>query len=92
MSDVMSKAGESPVLVCRISGFPQPTIIWRKNGMLIGQTKDLKHWYDGGTARLEVCGACRQDSGRYECVAKNELGETSTAGVLIVTGMHIHLQ
>ncbi|XP_046374424.2 uncharacterized protein LOC124147724 isoform X3 [Haliotis rufescens] len=84
LCDVDIKAGESAILTCHISGFPQPSVLWRKNGMLIGHTKDFKQMYDGRIVKLEIYGVCFQDSGQYECVARNGLGETSTTCLLTV--------
>ncbi|XP_067684073.1 uncharacterized protein [Haliotis asinina] len=87
LSDVYSKAGESIVLTCHIVGIPQPSIQWRKNGMMIGHTKDFKQKYDGSCVKLEICGVCHQDSGQYECLAHNKLGETSSRCLLTVKDM-----
>ncbi|XP_046579395.1 smoothelin-like isoform X2 [Haliotis rubra] len=84
LCDVYSKAGESATLTCHIVGIPQPSIQWRKNGMMIGHTKDFKQTYDGSCVTLDICGVCHQDSGRYECVAHSKLGETSTTCLLTV--------
>ena len=55
--------------------------------MIIGQTKDFVQSYKDFVARLEILGCCVQDSGLYECVANNSLGETFTAANLIVKGL-----
>ncbi|XP_041347503.1 smoothelin-like protein 1 [Gigantopelta aegis] len=84
LKDSTFTSGECAVLECQIHGQPEPSVSWRKNGMIIGQTKDFVQSYVGTLARLEIRGSCVQDSGLYECVANNSLGETFTSGNLTV--------
>ncbi|KAK6191500.1 hypothetical protein SNE40_003173 [Patella caerulea] len=85
LSNKTGRAGDRVKLQCGIFGTPKPTITWRKNGMVIGQTKDFVQSYNiNNVASLEISGICEQDSGSYECVATNPGGETSCTCQLIV--------
>ncbi|XP_050410486.1 titin homolog isoform X2 [Patella vulgata] len=85
LSNKTGRAGDRVKLQCGIFGTPKPTITWRKNGMVIGQTKDFVQSYNSNNvAALEISGVCEQDSGSYECVATSPGGETSCTCQLIV--------
>ena len=86
LSDITVHDGKSAVLECSILGNPPPQIVWRKNGLIIGQMFDFKQSYVNDVARLEIGKVCVQDSGSYECVGTNDLGEISTSCTLIVEG------
>ena len=68
LSDITVDDGKSAILECCIMGNPVPQIVWRKNGLVIGQMFDFKQTYIDNLARLEISKVCVQDSGCYECV------------------------
>eukprot|EP00117_Sycon_ciliatum_P046317 scpid17906/ scgid33194/ Hemicentin-1; Fibulin-6 len=60
-------------LVCEADGNPQPTITWKRDGMLIDLLFDVDFtpYIDG----LRICNfAPENHAGEYECIAENEYG------------------
>ncbi|ESP05080.1 hypothetical protein LOTGIDRAFT_98579, partial [Lottia gigantea] len=85
MTNKTARSGDSVKLRCGVTGTPRPTVSWRKNGMVIGQTKDFVQTYgNNNIATLEINDVCQQDSGSYEMIAKNSGGEISCTCQLIV--------
>ena len=72
--------GEKITLSCNATGNPEPSISWVKDGSpinsksRIGLSKDNK--------RLTITNISRTDSGEYQCVARNRVGnDTSNSRV-----------
>ena len=89
LSDLTVDDGKAATLECCIMGNPVPEIVWRKNRLIIGQMLDFKQTYLNNVAKLEIGKVCVQDSGCYECVATNHLGEVSSSCSLLVKGRTI---
>jgi hypothetical protein len=53
-------------------------IVWRKDSRIIGNTKDFRQTYQDVTAKLQINDVHKEDSGCYECVARNVYGAVST--------------
>ncbi|XP_059176220.1 serine-rich adhesin for platelets-like, partial [Physella acuta] len=87
LQDVTTTPGKGVLLRCEVSGVPQPTVAWKKNGAMLGMTNNYIHSYNNGVARLEVLATGVEDSGRYECVARNVVGERSCGCVLTVQAL-----
>ena len=72
----------SAELFCSASGNPKPEIEWKKvNGSL--STRVIRK---DKTGKLVVAAANYNDSGVYQCTAKNVLGSAKDAGLLTVQG------
>ena len=82
----MATSGETAILQCEFPADGNAQIVWRKNGLVIGQMFDFKQTFVGGVAKLEIRNCCSQDCGRYECVATADGGEVTTSCELIVQG------
>ena len=80
-------AGKTAILECTIQGNPIPEIAWRKNKRIIGHMLDFKQTFVDGVAKLEIGTVYVPDHGCYECVATNQLGETTSTCNLLVTGI-----
>ncbi|CAK8691082.1 unnamed protein product [Clavelina lepadiformis] len=63
-------------LRCPVTGSPQPTITWYKNGIPI-DTNDVKYDVDVDGEVLTVINGQQSDSGNYDCRAKNKAGQDS---------------
>ncbi|KAK3083033.1 hypothetical protein FSP39_012120 [Pinctada imbricata] len=75
--------GLSAIFLCRPTGNPPPTVIWRKQGELI--QNDNKHRISVGVdCYLEIRSVTTQDSGVYTCELTNLLGSVTTETDLIV--------
>ena len=75
--------GEKITLSCNATGNPEPSISWVKDGSpinsksRIGLSKDNK--------RLTITNISRTDSGEYQCVARNRVGnDTSNSRVVVL--------
>nr|XP_054769474.1 hemicentin-1-like [Lytechinus pictus] len=67
---------QSVTLRCRATGFPGPTISWRKDNIpILFSTQSFSISSDGGS--LTINSTREGDSGIYSCVANNEVGERS---------------
>ncbi|CAG0880471.1 unnamed protein product, partial [Darwinula stevensoni] len=85
--------GDSPSLHCTVDGNPEPRIEWRRldfpfssrtnNGTakLEGEGNKGRHGYRGYLNLLRVI---QNDTGTFQCVASNDLGETSKDVNLLV--------
>lgn len=68
--------GVSATLTCSVSGIPQPSITWYRNGVLLS-----------ARSSVFVIGSVREaDGGVYTCGASNAAGRKSKHGNLTVQG------
>ncbi|XP_071802833.1 hemicentin-1-like isoform X2 [Asterias amurensis] len=73
LTSEIPKYGSRVLLNCPVTGIPPPEIMWLKNEVPVNTYETLV--FDNGTLILNsVQGS---DSGRYECVAVNEVGNVS---------------
>ncbi|XP_049281705.1 papilin isoform X6 [Anopheles funestus] len=71
---------------CTVDGYPRPTVNWFKDGQMVVPT-DRIHITD--TNLLFVSGAIPADSGRYKCLARNEMSEAFEEQSLRVEGVYV---
>ncbi|XP_078578665.1 muscle M-line assembly protein unc-89-like isoform X7 [Branchiostoma floridae x Branchiostoma japonicum] len=82
----MVKIGSEVRFECSIGGFPNPMVIWEKDGREIRQ--DYRHKLireSDELFTLVIFRARAEDSGTYEVVATNEAGERRSSATLGVT-------
>uniref|UniRef100_F6XH78 Limbic system associated membrane protein n=1 Tax=Ornithorhynchus anatinus TaxID=9258 RepID=F6XH78_ORNAN len=65
-SDVTVNEGSNVTLVCMASGRPEPVISWR-------HLTPTGREYEGEEEYLEILGITREQSGKYECRAANDV-------------------
>ncbi|GFO25242.1 muscle m-line assembly protein unc-89, partial [Plakobranchus ocellatus] len=82
--EMTTQVGRSVTLKCEVRGVPKPVVFWRLNGQLVGDLARCIQSYSGGIARLEVLGAALSDGGQYECVARNDVGQSACSCSLTV--------
>ena len=79
------KEGATVTLSCNVTGNPTPTITWLKNGSPINTSGNSRISFTEQNAKLIITKVSREDSGEYQCVANNSLGNvTSRAATLDV--------
>uniref|UniRef100_A0A8C5QTT9 Obscurin like cytoskeletal adaptor 1 n=1 Tax=Leptobrachium leishanense TaxID=445787 RepID=A0A8C5QTT9_9ANUR len=77
--------GQNAELSCRLSGKPEPTIQWDKDGVSLEDLCDGSHYRlspDG--QNLYISNVHAPDAGVYVCRAKNTVGQCLAAAVLLV--------
>ncbi|XP_019622712.1 PREDICTED: muscle M-line assembly protein unc-89-like [Branchiostoma belcheri] len=84
----MVKVGSEVRLECTIGGFPNPMVIWEKDGREVRQDYRHKLIRDSEEEFTLVIFRVRaEDSGTYEVVARNEAGERRSSATLGVTDL-----
>lgn len=79
---VIVSVGEQAVLTGEVSGDPEPSVTWTKNGNSIIPRAQFKN--DGRI--LFIQNVSPRDGGVYECKASNRFGESRTSTTVIVAG------
>ncbi|GAA6097738.1 protein sidekick-2 isoform X1 [Tachysurus ichikawai] len=71
---------------CQAKGVPQPDIVWYKDAVLISPLKNPRyHALAGGS--LQINGLLPDDTGMFQCFARNDAGEVQTNTYLAVTSL-----
>ncbi|XP_028423050.1 myosin-binding protein C, fast-type isoform X1 [Perca flavescens] len=73
--DRSAVAGYSTAISCAVRGFPKPKIVWMKNRMIIGQDPKFLMQNNQGVLTLNIRKPGTFDSGKYSCMAVNDLGQ-----------------
>ncbi|KAF2980202.1 hypothetical protein EK904_009380, partial [Melospiza melodia maxima] len=81
--DLVAETGQDVSISCAAQGDPRPTITWVKEGIQITESGKF-HISQDGTLSIQDLGVA--DQGRYECIARNPFGFTSSAMQLTITG------
>ncbi|XP_025783289.1 protein sidekick-2, partial [Puma concolor] len=71
---------------CRAKGVPPPSIIWYKDAAVVevGRLNRFRQRSDGG---LQISGLVPDDTGMFQCFARNAAGEVQTSTYLAVTSI-----
>ncbi|EFO97259.1 hypothetical protein CRE_16675 [Caenorhabditis remanei] len=77
---VSGKENNTLSVHCRVSGHPEPTVTWKKNGKDIGNEYETIH----NNHILLVENASKNDQGKFTCTATNEAGTTTADFILDV--------
>ena len=77
--------GENVTISCNADGNPVPTISWTRNGSPLDTSNNSRISFSEGKKQLNITNVSRTDSGEYQCVASNSLGnDASNAATLDV--------
>ena len=66
--------GNGVTLSCNATGNPKPTMSWTRNGSPVDTTNNSGFSFSEGKKQLTITNVNRTDSGEYQCVASNKLG------------------
>ncbi|XP_072926800.1 myosin light chain kinase, smooth muscle-like [Hemitrygon akajei] len=85
LKDSEELEGSASCLQCHIEGYPDPEVIWYKNGDPLTESSHYQIDYqEDGTCSLIITNVTQKDSGNYTCKAMNALGEKTCSARLIV--------
>nr|XP_030700354.1 peroxidasin homolog isoform X3 [Globicephala melas] len=84
-SDTTVEVGSSVQLPCSSQGEPEPAITWNKDGVQVTESGKF-HISPEGFLTIHDVGPA--DAGRYECSARNTIGQAAVSTVLSVHGYH----
>ena len=86
MKNVNVKAGKEARFDVHVIGSPSPEVDWVKEGEKIENDGRfiVFEGEDDGHFSLTIQNVKREDAGKYECIAFNEVGEVSCKGILLV--------
>ncbi|RLU22075.1 hypothetical protein DMN91_006455 [Ooceraea biroi] len=76
--------GEDVIFEGIIDGFPQPTILWSKNGQELTSKDNVKVTFAHNHVKLELKNVNVKDAGRYTCTISNDVGSASSTADLVV--------
>lgn len=76
--------GEEIHSACLVRGFPEPTVMWKKEGKRL-TSNSLVQITDDHV--LIIKNAQPSDAGRYDCIASNVVGQSKAMVTLKYTGM-----
>lgn len=79
-------AGETATLECTVSGTPELTAKWFKNGGELSSGKKYKITFSNMTSSLKVLSTNMSDSGEYTFEVKNSVGKAVSKAQLTVQG------
>lgn len=87
LSDQKINDGGQLALSVQVAGDPEPKVEWYKDGrkLVSSDVVDLK--YRNGNARLTIEEAFPEDEGKYECVATNSEGKSTTTCFVTIIPM-----
>ncbi|KAG7261541.1 hypothetical protein CRUP_000352 [Coryphaenoides rupestris] len=86
LRDVVLMEGSAAKLECRVSAFPDPFIVWSKNGKELQDGPKYRYVFeDPDVVALVVRDGLLDDLGRYTVTVKNPFGETSGSASILVS-------
>ncbi|XP_060058654.1 protein sidekick-2 isoform X2 [Erinaceus europaeus] len=71
---------------CRAKGVPPPSITWYKDAAVV-EVEKLSRFRQRGDGTLQISGLVPDDTGMFQCFARNAAGEVQTSTYLAVTSI-----
>lgn len=76
--------GQSAVFTVRVSGFPEPAAQWFHDGQTITSSSVFTFRHDGDEFSLIITRVQRELEGKYSCIIRNSLGQSTCSSYLHV--------
>ncbi|XP_020814330.1 muscle M-line assembly protein unc-89 isoform X5 [Drosophila serrata] len=92
LKDAVTREGDRFTFECEVTGTPEPTVEWFKDGISIQNNSDYKTTFDKGICRLVIEETFAADSARFSCRASNLVGTCDTNATLSVRENAAELQ
>uniref|UniRef100_A0A673ANX2 Titin n=1 Tax=Sphaeramia orbicularis TaxID=375764 RepID=A0A673ANX2_9TELE len=78
------KAGDNLVFECQVSGSPEISVRWFRDGVEVQQSVKHMMSFCSSVATLQISNVTENDSGKYFCEACNDAGTESCTAELVV--------
>lgn len=84
LQNVTAAVGTPVMLQCLVSGKPNPTAEWFKDGAAVTNPRYIIQQKASGHFNLLITNAVQSDAGEFKCVIQNKSGSTETMALLQV--------
>ncbi|XP_046807759.1 uncharacterized protein LOC111679299 isoform X8 [Lucilia cuprina] len=84
LKDAVTRENDKFTFECEVTGNPEPTVEWFKDGISIQNNPDYKTSFNKGICRLVIEETFAADSARFTCRASNLVGNAETSANLSV--------
>lgn len=92
LDNAIIQEGEQFTFKCHVIGYPEPEVVWLKDGMSIINNPDYLTDYNQGICTLTIEETFTEDSAKFTCKASNDAGSTETEAVLTVKGVALKFE
>ncbi len=86
LKDGQIMEGKKFEFLCRVTGEPQPDIVWYKDGIPVTENPDYDITCTNGVCVLKIEESFTEDSAVFTCRATNLRGSAETQARLVVKG------
>ena len=80
------KHGTTAIITCAFNGYPNPSVVWRKDRDILTPEDRLKITSCPTSSVMEIIQLQYEDAGVYACYITNQQGSESTSMVLSIHG------
>lgn len=84
LQNVTAAVGTPVILQCLVSGKPNPTAEWYKDGAPVKNTRYIIQEKASGHFNLLITNVTHSDAGEFKCIIQNKAGYTETTSLLKV--------
>lgn len=89
-TDLQQLPGRDAKFLCRVTGVPQPDVVWSKDGEIIKPNEKYHMKHDGDAHCLYISECGPDDAGVYRATATNQEGQdVCTAALEVVKQMYV---
>ncbi len=81
-SQTITEGDGDVTLSCDASGSPAPELSWTRNGSPVETSNNSRISLSNNNKSLTITNVNRADSGKYQCVASNKLGNATSNATL----------